>query len=323
MRRLCGIVVGLTLVTAFPTEARAESADDLFVKGQELLAAGRVVEACRKFEESSKVEPAIGVRFHLAQCHERIGRTASAWKGFLDVAKDAHARGQKAREKLARERAAALEPRLTRLVLDIKNDQTKELTIHRNGVVVPRSEWGVSIPFDPGVVVIEGSAPGKKSWRVSMDINESKRDWIAVVPDIEIIEPGDERAVSTTTSTSAAAPGGSEGLSTKRTIALGVAGAGGVAIGVGVVFGLMALRQNASSGPHCTANVCDADGVSLRDSAVSSGHISTIGFVSGIGLVGAGLGYFFFAPRTPSPSTNSAQLDVVPGLGRLDVRASW
>jgi hypothetical protein len=153
---------------------------------------------------------------------------------------------------------------------------------------------------------------------MSIDINESKREWVATVPEIEAVEPGEQHP------SSAPATSPFEGLSTRRTIALGVAGAGGVALGVGVVFGLMALRQNASSGPHCTANVCDADGVSLRDSAVSSGHISTVGFVSGIGLVGAGLGYFFFAPRaSAAPATNSAKLDVLPGLGRLDVRATW
>ena len=317
MRRL-GAVVGLSLVTAFSTRARADSADDLFVKGQELLATGRAVEACRKFEESSKIEPAIGVRFHLAQCHERIGRAASAWKGYLEVAKDAHARGQGAREKLARERAAALEPKVLRLVLDVRDDQTKGLTITRNGVAVPRAEWGVPTPFDPGTLAIEVSAPGRRSWRTSLEVNDVKREWIAVVPRLEEIESEMRPAHASTVASS------DTRISTRTTIALVLTGAGGVAIGAGTLFGVIALRQNASSTSHCTGNLCDAEGVSLRDSAVSSGHISTVGFAAGVGLVGAGVGYYFLAPRTTEArAATSAQLHVLPGLGSVDVRATW
>ena len=32
--------------------------------------------------------------YHLADCHQRVGRWASAWLGFLDVAEKAHEKGE-------------------------------------------------------------------------------------------------------------------------------------------------------------------------------------------------------------------------------------
>ena len=101
------------------------------------------------------------------------------------------------------------------------------------------------------------------------------------------------------------------------------AGAGGIAIGAGALFGVIALRQNASSAPHCTGNVCDAEGVSLRDSAVSSGTLSTIGFVGGVALLGAGVSLYFLEPNREARRPTIGSLEVHPGLGQLDVRATW
>src|SRR6185436_13105064 len=95
-------------------EASAQSdsaaARALFTEGRQLMSAEKYAEACPKLEESLRLDPGMGTRFNLAHCWEKIGRSASAWAMFLDVAAAARAAGQQQRDTAAKERAAALEP---------------------------------------------------------------------------------------------------------------------------------------------------------------------------------------------------------------------
>src|SRR6187399_1063297 len=61
-------------------------AEVLFRDGQQLLAAGRISEACVKFRASQTAEPALGTLLNLAVCHEKEGRTATAWLEYAETA---------------------------------------------------------------------------------------------------------------------------------------------------------------------------------------------------------------------------------------------
>src|SRR5258708_17658401 len=111
------LVVSLLLV---PVRARADNsaaAEALFEDGRRLMTEGRYGEACSKLEESQRLDPGLGTQFHLANCWQRSGRTASAWALFREVSAEARARGQVGRERVARDRALALEPWISKLVI--------------------------------------------------------------------------------------------------------------------------------------------------------------------------------------------------------------
>src|SRR5258706_5833522 len=117
-------VVALVSCFLFAASARADeprsdevTAQVLFDEAKSLIAANRWTEACPKLKESQRLAPGIGTKFNLADCYEHTGRFASAWAAFVDVAGQTRAKGQRDREKVARERAAALEPRLSRLAI--------------------------------------------------------------------------------------------------------------------------------------------------------------------------------------------------------------
>ena len=93
-------------------EAKAGDADALFIEGKRLMTQGHTQEACKRFEESDRLEHGLGVRFHLALCRERAGQTASAHADYVTVAEEARARGQTTREAVARDHAARLEGKL-------------------------------------------------------------------------------------------------------------------------------------------------------------------------------------------------------------------
>ena len=74
---------------------------------------------------------------------------------------------------------------------------------------------------------------------------------------------------------------------------------------MGTVFGIAAINNHSSLNKDCSAaKVCPSSSQSDINSYSTNGAISTVGF--GVGVVGLGLGaYFFFHERTKS-DTQSA-----------------
>src|SRR5262245_39627186 len=90
----------------------APTAEQLFQRGRADLDAGRVEKACAEFEDSFQAERALGTLLNMADCDERSGRRVSAWQRFVEAEKWANQNGEAKREKVARERAQALEQKL-------------------------------------------------------------------------------------------------------------------------------------------------------------------------------------------------------------------
>src|SRR4051812_29447781 len=102
------------ILLSFPSAALAQAtaksgdaaaAQALFYEARTLAQKSHFAEACPKFEESLRLDYGIGTEFNLADCNEHVGKIASAWSGFLNVAASAKAQNQPQREKVARERA--------------------------------------------------------------------------------------------------------------------------------------------------------------------------------------------------------------------------
>src|SRR6185312_2472707 len=119
--RTAAVVVLAGLLTARGARAEGGNADALFQEGLKLFDAGRTHEACERFEQSYRLDAALGTLQNLATCHEQEGRTARAYAEFEDLAEKANraGAGQKARELLGRGRAAALAKKLSRIELHL------------------------------------------------------------------------------------------------------------------------------------------------------------------------------------------------------------
>ncbi len=85
------------------SSASRAAAQKLFMQGRKLMHQGKYVEACPKFEQSLQHEPSIGGLFNLARCEELLGNTAKACRHYTEVADLTSKRGQKARERVARD----------------------------------------------------------------------------------------------------------------------------------------------------------------------------------------------------------------------------
>ncbi|MBI5532684.1 MAG: hypothetical protein HY898_08225 [Deltaproteobacteria bacterium] len=278
----------LTLLYSATTRADAAqtaAAEALFDEARKLTMAGNYRDACPKFEESQRIEPGIGTQFNLADCYEKIGRTASAWAAFLDVSYAAKQSGQAERERVARERAQALVPRLGKLVINAPADAAAGLRITRDGLVVGAGQWATAVPVDPGNHLIEATAPKRKSWSASVQVSEGAVATLAV-PQLEVMPDPPPRTLPP--ATIAYDRSSSSASSTQKTFAVFLGGVAVTGLTVGSIYGLMARSKNEDSMAYCSQKtLCSEQGVSLRDHARGDAAVSTVAFsVAAAAIVG-------------------------------------
>lgn len=308
------MVVAGSVARAAPSEHEKTLATTLFNEAKTLLADGHVPEACRKLEESHRLDPLPGTVLNLAVCHEKEGLLASAFAEFRQARALAERDGRADRVALADERLQAIEPRLSRLVVTVAPEvDLPELRITRDGSVVGRAAWGTRMPVDPGEHVIEASAPGKKPWRATVTVGREGDVQSAVVgPLVDDVprEPVPSPAIASAPARDASAReepvAESTGLSTRRKIALASAGLGVVGLGLGSYFGLRAIQKHGDPERTCTTTPCSSTSVSLNDDAKLSADLATVSFAVGLAALG-GAAFLWFGD-TPARSTAHVRL---------------
>jgi hypothetical protein len=306
------ILVPATAGAQGSTDAAAAQA--LFDEAKALVAQGRVAEACPKFEESQRLDPASGTLLNLADCYERSGRLASAWSRYLEAAAASRASGNTERETTARDRAAALVPRLSKLVIQVTDKDVPGLEITRDGQPVGRAQWGAAIPVDEGKHTIAAKAPGYSVWQTVAVVKEQQTVVTVSVPKLEEASSGPDPSPSTPGTDSGARRGFQ--LNTQRTFAIAAAGAGLAGVVVGAVFGLKSKSKHDDAEKYCDGNVCsDPRGVTASDDARAAGNVSTVAFAVGALGIAGGLTLWLTAPDPSSPK--QARLGVSPGMVRL------
>jgi hypothetical protein len=299
-----GLALGLgVLAPAAHAGDGAAAAEELFNQGRKLLTAGKVKAACPKFAESYRLDPALGSLLNLATCHQLEGRLASAWSEFREAEAQAMRAGDAARQKLAAERAAALEARLPRLV--VTAPAIAGLVVARDGVELGDASLGTALPVDPGEHEVTARAPGRAPWSRHVDVAVGERASL-VVPELE---PRPEAAAGAPAPSSEPPPSG------RRTAGFVVGGIGLAALAVGgVMIGLTADRKGVLDA-HCpTKTTCDADGAQALDAA--KGYAWGADIAIGAGVVGLAAGaYLLLTSGTRAAAPAAHALTLAPAAG--------
>jgi hypothetical protein len=322
-----GLLCGALLTSTGPARAQTDSATAraLFSEGRSLMEDERYAEACPKFEESLRLDHGMGTQFNLAHCWEKVGRTASAWALFLDVAAAARAGNQPQREAAARERAKALEARLTRLRIEVV-DPAPNTEVERNGQDVGKAVWGTGVPVDPGKHVVRVTAPGKKPWTDDVDVPAAARTFTVSVPALidapveapePMVAPAHRPPVEADVATAPA--GGSSG---QKVAALVVGGVGLAAAATGTVFALQSRSDNAAALELCREPTGVAGQERCSNPDEQSRHTQLVNDAKRgrlIGIVGIGVGgaalitaVILYATAGGDSDAREATLDVEP-----------
>ncbi len=321
MRKRLPLIAALSLtMIALPMGAHAEptaldraAAESLFEDGMKLVAAQDYAAACPKLAESQRIDPAMAKKFRLAECYEAIGRTASAWANFVDVADDAAFAGKPDREKVARARAAKLEAVLSRATIVVTTPDLAGLEVHRGDLVVGKAQWGSATPVDPATYAITASAPGKITWTGSMTVSENGGSATLTVPALEDVPKEPEKpkpeVVPTPEMNEIAKQVHTDAENLKRDRARGVRDTGitltvvgGVAVILGVVLGVIAKGSyDSAASAHCQGSICDQKGLTDTDVARTTATGATTIFFIGVGATAVGALVWILAPSTRTP----------------------
>lgn len=337
-------IAALTLVTSMTSLGHASppgdaprdkvTAEALFQDAHRLLEESRYDIACAKLTESQRLDPTVGTLLYLALCYEQSGRTASAWQTYLSAESAARVGGQTERMHTAHERAAALEPKLSRLTIQVPQATvTGDLEVARDGVVLGQAAWDTAFPIDPGEHTVTAKAPGKQSVTLKITVKGAgAREVVTLLPlknapSVMSSDVAQHAPTPSTTTQPRPIPTNepvrertaSSAGTTQRTVGVSLGITGVVGLGVGTFFALRSRSKDDRSSKQCGAsigspdpNACTTQGLTLNEEATTAAKNAKIGFaVGGAALIG-GIIVYLTAPT----HTATGRLMVSPLVGQ-------
>lgn len=289
--------------------ADASEADKLFHEGRELLKQGRLEEACGKLAESEKLDSSSGTLMNLAYCHEQLGKFASAFAEFSQAARLAATQQATQRVAEAQRRADALLPRLSYLVVRVKNP-VPLLEVEHAGVKLDPASFNTPVPVDPGPQAIRATAPGYAEWSLVFTVSQPGQ-LLVEVPQLGP-DPSEARklfapaALPTETDaaqnhhTTSRGQTGSSAAGQDKSLPLSfwaTAGVGVLAAGAAATSGLMSLTSYHDAARLCpTHKECSDEAMTARHRAGTEATIADVALATAVVAVGAGI-YLYATSR--------------------------
>ena len=289
---------------------------------------GKVAEACPQLAESQRLDPGGGTVLALALCHEAEGKTATAWKELREALDAAQKGERRDREQFIRPRLDDLAARLSTLQIDLDPGAASSpgVRVLRDGAPVPRPEWGLAVPVDPGVhevsLVVDGVSVSARTvsvgvardhQRITLEVPRAENRPAAVAPPsppepAPVVVDADPR-------------------SGRRAAFYAGAAVGVVGLGLGAAYGIRAAHEWSSARSACPDRTCtDASGVQKASDARTAGYVSTVAF--GVGLLGAGVAAYALSLGPWSTNDASSRLlriapSVAARAGGLVAEGAW
>jgi hypothetical protein len=314
---LVGALAAAVLASGLPAEvAQAQTRDPvageaLFREGRRLMKTQDYTGACAKFEESQRLDPAVGTVLNLAECEEQQGHTAKAWQ-FWHAAADQLPSGDK-RRPVAQGRAAALDKVLARLSITLVAGVPEGTQVSRDGVALGPASLGIPIPVDPGKHVLVVSAPGHSPRTFDVTVASKEQASAKVEPGPALSSPKPPDPVDSparppsTVAHPAPPPVARAGGSGTAYVFLGV---GAAALATGGVFWLRARDARQQARNQCVdegdAHTCGDKARAALDREKRSSLLADVGF--GVGAVAVATGIYFLLRPTERAAPVSATL---------------
>lgn len=205
------------------------------------------------------------------------------------------------------QRLDEIEGAMPSILFDVKKTDGSDVVdvkVMMDGKIVAEKMDGSPLVADPGSHEFSFEIPGEKALLRTFVLKEGekgRRERILMVG-----PEGPTPAAKPSAPARPSEPAKSGGTSDIMRIGgLGLAGAGVVALGVGIFYGLKASSKWSDQQDHCkSATDCSnhPQAISDHDGAVVYGRFSTIGVIAGAVLIAGGAVLYLVAPKNDSKS---------------------
>lgn len=295
------------MASAQPKDPAA--ADSLFQAGRTAATAGNWTEACARFTESQRLDPAPGTAFNLADCHDHLGHIAQAWQFYRVVVDQLPADDE--RVTVSKEKIASLDARVPRLTLKAPATAPRGLSVRRDDVDIGSASIGVPLAVDPGVHVIEVSAPGREVKRTTITLSEGEARE-------ETIELGP--MLPRKSSAPSPAPVGQPPQG-QRTAGLVIGGFGVASILTGAITGGLTVAKKSIVDDHCDhSKACDSEGLDAAHAGKTLGPLTTVALGVGAAALTTGIVLIATSPSgSRSAPRTSLTTHIGAGLGSIEL----
>lgn len=297
----CAVATTLAPPAFAAPEQDHSAAVESFRRGTQLVEQGKLQEAIEAFRTALVQEPSsVGARLNLADCYEKVGAPAQAWRQYALAAMYAGAAGD-ARLTMAHDSATHLESQLVKVTIAPPTGQRLEVRVD-DEAIEPELVQAGPLALAPGRHRIEATALGKK-------------------PSIQQVEgvAGEARVVTIAFEdepvTKPASIGAGEWPAQKKwaIVVGGVGAAGGIA---GAVLGLVAMAKKSTVvGEQTDPSIGASRFASDLDDARTLATASTVSFIAGGVVLAAGATLWLTAPAPAPAGAAGIRLRVGPQVG--------
>jgi len=260
-------------------------------------------DACQKFAESQKLDPAAGTAMNLATCEEKLGKLASAWQHWKEAIDALPPKDD--RVAFARSRVEELEKKLPRLQVTLAS-AGPGAKVYRDDIEIGPGGQGVPLPVDPGSHAVTVRMPGHFPKTVTVSLAIGEQSQIDVRPGA--IDPS-------------AAEKGAPPKPRSRTLGWVLGGIGVAGVGGAVASGLMLVRTKGTVDTNCPDKVCNAQGLDAVATGKTLIIVNTTAWI--VGGLGLGAGAFFLLSGSKSPTTTALAPSVGPTGASLSCVGSF
>jgi hypothetical protein len=301
--------------------ARAQAEDQaaaraLFEEGRALMKAGQYASACPKLEAAQKLFTSAGILLNLADCHQKIGRPASAWTEFGEAVAVAKRTNRDEDAEEATRRQAALEPSLPHLTIRVAH-VVPGLSVKRDGAILASAAWGAALPVDLGAHEIRAEADGFETWTKSIIVAKPGLSVTEDVPALQAVSSGrgasaptEARAPFSLQTSAAGAVRKPGGVLPWALLAAGTA----VAVGGGVLMLVEAAHASAARTNHDSA---------AYDATKTPWTVGLVGAIAGVASAGIGAALLVTHARESAPASPTISAWWGGSSGGLGLAGRW
>jgi hypothetical protein len=308
-------------------DEREAQRTELYREATKAARAGQWAEAKERLRAALAIRSSPKVLFSLAQAEEQLGQLASAQADYARALEGAATDGKGDVVQAAEQAQRALAPRVPHVRVVLTGGTAPSgasATLDDRPAPV-----GAAVAVDPGAHRLIVIAPGMRSAAVNVRVIEGQQLEVPVALESEAVAPVVAAPASSAPSSPSISaqpsladdvdPKESPASSPLRTVGIVTAGAGVVAVAVGVAFGVESMSKHHDAANACPDATCPtAAGASLWHDAVTSGRTATLAFVlGGVAIVGGAVLWL------TAPKSTGAGTQVGLGPGSVLLRGAW